>query len=165
MHEQNGNEARIQFMNIDAGTRRELGEFWKVVLPQLPDILSGFYAHVAAVPALAKLVGQETPRLKKAQQSHWERLFSGRFDEAYFNGVRTIGLIHNKIGLEPRWYIGGCGGGGRGAVQLGCRNFPPSRAVVKHGQRCRCRGAAHQQYREGTGGKRRENQHDRSAYQ
>ena len=22
-------------------------------------------------------------------------------------GVRTIGLIHNKIGLEPRWYIGG----------------------------------------------------------
>jgi len=23
------------------------------------------------------------------------------------NGVKTIGLIHNKIGLEPRWYIGG----------------------------------------------------------
>ncbi len=23
------------------------------------------------------------------------------------HGVRTIGLIHNKIGLEPRWYIGG----------------------------------------------------------
>ena len=108
MHEQDsGNAARIQFMNIGRETRLHLSEFWTVVLPQLPDILSGFYEHVAAVPALAKLVGQETPRLKKAQQAHWERLFSGRFDEAYFNGVRTIGLIHNKIGLEPRWYIGG----------------------------------------------------------
>ena len=108
MNGQNDNNgSRIQFMNISAETRQGLSEFWKVVLPQLPEILSGFYEHVAAVPALAKLVGQETPRLKKAQQSHWERLFSGRFDEAYFNGVRTIGLIHNKIGLEPRWYIGG----------------------------------------------------------
>lgn len=48
------------------------------------------------------MVGNDVPRLKKAQGSHWERLFSGRFDEAYFSGVKTIGLIHNKIGLEPR---------------------------------------------------------------
>ena len=32
---------------------------------------------------------------------------SGRFDDGYFSGVRAIGLIHNRIGLEPRWYIGG----------------------------------------------------------
>ena len=101
------NSVRIEFMGISAETRHSLSEFWKIVEPQLPDILSGFYAHVAAVPALAKLVGNETPRLKKAQASHWERLFSGRFDDAYFNGVRTIGMVHNKIGLEPRWYIGG----------------------------------------------------------
>ncbi|WP_439375687.1 protoglobin domain-containing protein [Bradyrhizobium sp. PMVTL-01] len=35
------------------------------------------------------------------------RLFSGRFDEEHIRGVRNIGLAHNKIGLEPRWYIGG----------------------------------------------------------
>jgi hypothetical protein len=34
-------------------------------------------------------------------------LFSGQFDAAYFQGVHTIGLMHHKIGLEPRWYIGG----------------------------------------------------------
>ena len=44
---------------------------------------------------------------KSAQGSHWGRLFNGRFDDDYIKGVRTIGLIHNKIGLEPRWYIGG----------------------------------------------------------
>jgi methyl-accepting chemotaxis protein len=109
MSDQNAadNNVRIQFMGIGEETRHFLSEFWKVVLPELPDILSGFYEHVAAVPALAKMVGEQTPRLKRAQTSHWERLFSGRFDDAYFNGVRTIGQIHNKIGLEPRWYIGG----------------------------------------------------------
>jgi len=82
MSDQNAadNNVRLGFMGIGEDTRAYLSEFWKIVEPQLPDILSGFYAHVAAVPALAKMVGSETPRLKKAQASHWERLFSGRFE-------------------------------------------------------------------------------------
>lgn len=53
------------------------------------------------------MIGSDIPRLKTAQGSHWARLFNGRFDHEYMQGVRTIGLIHNKIGLEPRWCIGG----------------------------------------------------------
>ena len=44
---------------------------------------------------------------KSAQFDHWMRLFSGRFDEEYFTSVKKIGLTHSRIGLEPRWYIGG----------------------------------------------------------
>jgi methyl-accepting chemotaxis protein len=94
-------------MTIGAETRASLAEFWAVAAPHIDSILDGFYQHVAQVPALARMVGHQSPRLKQAQRSHWERLFSGRFDENYFEGVRAIGLIHNKIGLEPRWYIGG----------------------------------------------------------
>jgi ABC-type transporter Mla subunit MlaD len=101
------NGARIRFMEINPDTRHHLNEFWMEVKPHLPNILDGFYQHTSEVPALAKMVGHDVPRLKQAQSAHWERLFSGRFDEAYFSGVKTIGLIHNKIGLEPRWYIGG----------------------------------------------------------
>jgi methyl-accepting chemotaxis protein len=100
-------ETRIRFMRIDARTGELLREFWKVVEPALPEILEGFYKHITREPQLARLVGNDTPRLKTAQRSHWARLFNGRFDHDYMQGVRTIGLIHNKIGLEPRWYIGG----------------------------------------------------------
>lgn len=99
--------SRTDFMGITPDSSHLLQEFWQIAQPHLPDILEGFYRHVGSIPALATMVGNEVPRLKKAQGSHWERLFSGRFDDEYFNGVRTIGLIHNKIGLEPRWYIGG----------------------------------------------------------
>ncbi|MBL8837583.1 MAG: chemotaxis protein, partial [Alphaproteobacteria bacterium] len=46
-------------------------------------------------------------RLKRSQAAHWDSLFSGRFDEAYFERATTVGQVHARIGLEPRWYIGG----------------------------------------------------------
>lgn len=100
-------EIRMRFMRIDARTGELLREFWKVVEPALPEILEGFYRHITGEPQLARMIGSDIPRLKTAQGSHWGRLFNGRFDHEYMQGVRTIGLIHNKIGLEPRWYIGG----------------------------------------------------------
>jgi archaellum component FlaC len=100
-------EIRMRFMRIDGKTGELLREFWKVVEPALPKLLEGFYQHVTKEPALARMIGNDIPRLKKAQGTHWARLFNGRFDHEYMQGVRTIGHIHNKIGLEPRWYIGG----------------------------------------------------------
>jgi methyl-accepting chemotaxis protein len=100
-------DSRMRFMRIDQKTSEVLRDFWKIVEPALPKILEGFYGHVTREPALAQLIGDNTPRLMKAQGSHWARLFNGRFDQEYMRGVRTIGLMHNKIGLEPRWYIGG----------------------------------------------------------
>ena len=103
----NDRETRMRFMRIDARTGTLLQDFWKVVEPALPDVLEGFYRHVAGEPQLARLIGNDIPRLKLAQTSHWSRLFNGRFDHEYMQGVRRIGFLHNKIGLEPRWYIGG----------------------------------------------------------
>ena len=100
-------QTRMRFMRIDAGTGELLREFWKVVEPALPEVLEGFYRHVTGEQQLARMIGSDIPRLKAAQGAHWARLFNGRFDHAYMEGVRSIGLIHNKIGLEPRWYIGG----------------------------------------------------------
>jgi methyl-accepting chemotaxis protein len=97
---------RLRFMQVDEAMRSTLREFWSHAQPALPGILDAFYSQVVSVPHLAQLVGNDVPRLKAAQGSHWQRLFEARFDDAYFNGVRTIGKVHNKIGLEPRWYIG-----------------------------------------------------------
>ena len=98
---------RLKFMNIDADTCRLLAAFWPLVEPVLPALLEDFYQHVTQVPELAKMLGNDIPRLKKVQGLHWGKLFSGRFDDSYFNSVRVIGQVHERIGLEPRWYIGG----------------------------------------------------------
>mgnify|MGYP006163542321 CR=1 FL=1 len=39
------------------------------------------------------------------QDSTQEFVFTGTFDEAYVNQVLKIGQTHQRIGLEPRWYM------------------------------------------------------------
>ncbi|SFJ45138.1 globin-coupled sensor protein [Bradyrhizobium sp. Gha] len=100
-------QARMRFMGITSRSGELLREFWVIAEPAVPCILDGFYRHVTSEPQLAALIGSDIPRLKTAQGTHWARLFNGRFDDEYLKGVRAIGMVHNKIGLEPRWYIGG----------------------------------------------------------
>lgn len=100
-------DVRLRFLRIDAKTSAMLRELWPHVARAMPDILEGFYRHVTSEQKLADMMGTQVERLKKVQGSHWERLFNGKFEADYINGVRTIGAVHNKIGLEPRWYIGG----------------------------------------------------------
>ncbi len=106
MHDYNVSE-RLQFLGLDADTRKELGAVWALAGPALPDILARFYDHLRTIPRLGEMIGSRQPSLVKRQSEHWERLFSGDFDESYVASIRKIGLAHHKIGLEPRWYIGG----------------------------------------------------------
>ncbi len=98
---------RLRFMRITPETSGLLRTFWPAVESALTPILDEFYRHATSEPVLVRMIGNEVPRLKLAQKAHWGRLFSGRFDDAYVEGVRTIGRMHHKIGLEPRWYIAG----------------------------------------------------------
>ena len=101
-------ETRLRFMRINEETGQALREFWPVVEKALPTILERFYHQLTAEPVLVKIIGgNHVSRLVSAQTAHWGRLFNGSFDQTYIEGVRTIGLVHNRIGLEPRWYIGG----------------------------------------------------------
>ena len=44
---------------------------------------------------------------KAMQLRHWGVIMDGEFSEAYETSVTKIGEVHNRLGLEPRWYIGG----------------------------------------------------------
>ncbi len=107
MHDQLSIRERLRFLQIDQQTRTDLQTVWKLIAPVLPHVLERFYTHMRSIPHLSEMIGLHQPRLVGAQQKHWERLFSGSFDETYVTGIRRVGMVHHKIGLEPRWYIGG----------------------------------------------------------
>ncbi|MCT8268777.1 MULTISPECIES: globin-coupled sensor protein [Afifella] len=98
---------RLSFLNIGQEERDQLHAMWPLIEPALPGIIHRFYDHVGKVPHLKEMMGNKQDRLVGLQAGHWGHLFSGAFDDAYFASIRRIGLIHHKIGLEPRWYIGG----------------------------------------------------------
>ncbi len=100
---------RLDFLGIDDATRSALAEFMPILQAEIGNVLSAFYEHLAGNTAMAAMFRTEQVRqhARSAQQAHWLRLFSGRFDDEYYASVRKIGLAHSRIGLAPQWYIGG----------------------------------------------------------
>jgi methyl-accepting chemotaxis protein len=99
--------SRLKFARIDKSTSADLQAMWQLVSPEIGTILTHFYAHVRSEPKMAAILGERQQALEAAQTKHWERLFSGAFDAGYVASIEQIGRAHHRIGLEPRWYIGG----------------------------------------------------------
>jgi len=100
---------RLVFLEITDESRAVLRAFLPSLERELRTVLAAFYEHLQRFPHLAAMFrdSHAIDRARKAQGEHWLKLFAGRFDDEYVGSVRRIGQMHSRIGLEPRWYIGG----------------------------------------------------------
>jgi len=100
---------RLRFMQMDARTSAAMRKIKPVIDRELPGALDTFYEQVRATPETRKFFSSDSriSSAKDRQLGHWGAISSGQFDQAYYDKVRRIGEIHARIGLEPRWYIGG----------------------------------------------------------
>lgn len=105
----NSLRTRLQFVRVDDEVRAALRELRPFIAKNLPAILDGFYSHIAGYNETARLFSDQNQmrRARDAQLKHWDLIAAAEFDEAYVHSVTRIGEAHNKLGLEPRWYIGG----------------------------------------------------------
>ncbi|MET0257683.1 MAG: globin-coupled sensor protein, partial [Methylobacterium sp.] len=71
--------------------------------------LATFYEHMLKTPAVSHFFDDPTrlDAARGAQGRHWSRIASGAIDEGYVEEVERVGHTHARIGLEPRWYLGG----------------------------------------------------------
>lgn len=100
---------RLSFYGIDQNTKRAFGEISGAVSAELPRALDGFYALIEKTPAVNRFFSDAKHRssAKSRQSDHWQNILSGEFNDRYAESVRRIGGVHARIGLEPRYYIGG----------------------------------------------------------
>lgn len=100
---------RLSFIGLDEASKNSLREAKPIVDAHLPKILDGFYAHMSQYTAPMAMF--KKPELmdhaKEMQIQHWARIMTADFDADYLNSVTRIGETHYKLGLEPRWYVGG----------------------------------------------------------
>ena len=104
-----GLNARLDFIGFDQHARSTLADLQPFVGRAINAALDAFYEKVRATPEMRKLFADEShiAAAKKRQETHWTTIASAQFDESYVDNVRKIGRTHARIGLEPRWYIGG----------------------------------------------------------
>ena len=101
--------SRLDFIQMDMQTRQDLKDTRELVMRSLPPLLDSFYQQLARTPAMARFfpTAQHAARARTAQFEHWDMISQGDFTDAYTAKVRRVGETHARIGLDPRWYIGG----------------------------------------------------------
>lgn len=99
----------LEFFGIDERESKILNDNKDVILGILDGVLDRFYVHVAAFPETTRYFKDKShmAHAKAMQLRHWEIITSGRFDEGYRDSVTRIGETHQRIGLDPDFYIGG----------------------------------------------------------
>lgn len=109
---------QMRITEMDIGARKRLLEFddQDVVAllrcrdhieRRLDDIVETFYGIQTSNPDIASLIGDSDTleRLETAQRRYIMDLFSGAYDLEYTNNRLRIGLVHKRIGVEPKFYL------------------------------------------------------------
>jgi methyl-accepting chemotaxis protein len=102
-------DSRIRFMKLDEAALSRIRSIKSLVMKEMPAALDGFYSQVRATPETRAFFSDEAHigAAHKKQIAHWDIISSGQYDDRYADGVKKVGEVHARIGLEPRWYIGG----------------------------------------------------------
>jgi methyl-accepting chemotaxis protein len=100
---------RLSFVQLDGEECDRLRELKPIIERELPVALDLFYEAVRRTPETRKFFKNDThmAAAKSAQIGHWGSIINANFDTRYVSSVRRVGQTHARIGLEPRWYIGG----------------------------------------------------------
>ncbi len=109
MSDDNELKQRLEFMEVDEACCETLRGLKPLVERELPAALDVLYGRIRETPEVNRFFSDEAliSHARGGQLRHWGAISDGDHGERYLEGVRRIGKTHARIGLEPRWYIGG----------------------------------------------------------
>lgn len=102
-------DERMDFIKFGDAEKEALMAAKPAITGALEDSLVSFYKQVSAFdePSAFFKDPSHMDKAKGAQYRHWDRITDAKFDGDYVHAVTQIGLAHARIGLAPRWHIGG----------------------------------------------------------
>jgi len=94
---------------MDSAATAKLKGLKPVIMSALPGALDAFYKKIQAEPEMRAFFTSASmvTSAKGRQKTHWDMISDAKFDQNYLAAATKVGEIHARIGLEPRWYIGG----------------------------------------------------------
>lgn len=100
-------KGRMSLLNLDTEALALLASHKPIIEANLDDIVNSFYIKQTAVEEIALLIGDADTlkRLRAAQHTYVLDLFSGFYDIEYVNNRLRIGMVHKRIGVEPKLYL------------------------------------------------------------
>jgi len=100
---------RLDFIGLGPKEQAQLRALKPLIDRSVGGALDAFYAKVRTTPDTRAFFADDghMDHAKGRQSEHWGVIATGDYGPAYVRNVRAIGHAHARLGLEPRWYIGG----------------------------------------------------------
>jgi signal transduction histidine kinase len=101
-------ELRLGYLDLGPADLERLGALRPVLEKHAAGLVDSFYHHLLSFSSTRRLLVDPgvRERLMSAQREYLLSLAGTTIDEGYLEQRRLIGEVHERIGLEPRWYLG-----------------------------------------------------------
>ena len=101
-------EERLEFLGLTEADRQLLAELRPLLERHADRLVTAFYRHLLAFDATRRHLVDPVvkERLLEKQRQYLLSLGAPEIDDRYFEERKRIGQVHERIGLEPRWYLG-----------------------------------------------------------
>ena len=100
--------ARKAFLEFTGADVALLEELHALLETQLNPFSEAFYRHLQHFPQLLPLLGnaEKLERLKRTLSVYFSQLTEGEYGAEYVENRLRVGMVHQRVGLTPQWYIG-----------------------------------------------------------
>ena len=101
-------EERLAFLGLTEADRHLLAGLRPTLEAHADRLVTAFYRHLLGFDATRRLLVDPavTERLLGKQREYLLSLATAEIDERFVEERVRIGQVHERIGLEPRWYLG-----------------------------------------------------------
>ncbi|MDO9625901.1 MAG: EAL domain-containing protein [Pseudomonas sp.] len=99
---------RLRFLDWSAADIEQLSRYGAALQSGHSDFLDHLYQRLGEFPATAAIFNDPATitRLKHSQSDYYQRLWNGPYDQDYVLNRLRIGWVHQKIGVDLKWYLG-----------------------------------------------------------
>lgn len=98
---------RLELMALSKAELNLLASYKDLIEQNIDLIVEEFYEKQTEIDEISLLIGDMDTlrRLENAQRKYVMDLFSGHYDAEYVNNRLRIGMVHKRIGVEPKLYL------------------------------------------------------------
>jgi len=98
---------RMELLDLSKKELKLLFSHKPIIEDNIDVIVDEFYEKQTEVDEISLLIGDADTlmRLRSAQRKYVIDLFSGNYDSEYVNNRLRIGMVHKRIGVEPKLYL------------------------------------------------------------
>jgi len=98
---------RMEMLGLKKDALELLASHKTIIENNIDDIVNAFYEKQTTIDEISLLIGDADTlkRLRDAQRTYVLDLFGGYYDIEYVNNRLRIGMVHKRIGVNPKLYL------------------------------------------------------------